>query len=126
MSLPIDPVAFRCELLRVDPGDRDTWADGVLGIDELPEETVMAGLDRHIELHTERLHYLRSVIASIESGEHPMIQARSSSLDAEGLRRLQATRSMIFGELATAAEQEIASAERIRRFWREELAGSGN
>lgn len=105
---------------------RDPFKFWASYIDELPEETVMAGLDRHIELHTERLHYLRSVITSIESGEHPMIQARSSSLDAEGLRRLQATRSMIFGELATAAEQEIASAERIRRFWREELAGSGN
>ena len=87
----------------------------------LPDETVRAGLDRHVSLFEERRAYFKQVIAGIESGEHPMIKARAEALDPAVLKRLQATRAMIFRELQAQAEFEIASAERIRAFWQEQL-----
>lgn len=100
---------------------RDPFKFWASYLDVLPDETVQAGLERHIELQQERISYFRQVIASIESGEHPMIQARSSSLSSTALKRLQATRSMIFNELAADAQHEIESAERIRAFWQQQL-----
>ena len=98
---------------------RDPFKFWASYLDVLPDETVQAGLDRHVELQQERLAYFTQVIRSIESGEHPMIQARASSLSPEALSRLQATRSMIFRELAADAQHEIDSAERIRTFWQQ-------
>lgn len=101
--------------------NRDPFKFWASYLDILPPETVRAGLDRHVEIQRERLLYFEQVIASIESGEHPMIRARSSSLGKGALKRLQATRGMIFRELAADARHEIDSAERIRRFWQEQL-----
>ncbi len=104
--------------------NRDPFKFWASYLDSLPPETVRAGLDRHAEIQRERLVYFRQVIASIESGEHPMIKARSSSLGEDALKRLQATRSMIFRELSADAQHEIDSVERIRRFWQDQLDNS--
>lgn len=100
---------------------RDPFKFWASYLDVLPPDTVRAGLDRHVEIHRERLAYFRQVIDSIESDEHPMIQARAAAMEPAALARLKATRVMIFEELAAQAEFEIASAERIRAFWQERI-----
>lgn len=101
--------------------NRDPFKFWASYLDVLPPETVKAGIDRHIEIQLERRAYFEQVISSIESNEHPMIQARSETLDAASLEKLKATRAMIFHELVAQAEFEIASAERIRSFWQERI-----
>ncbi len=98
---------------------RDPFKFWASYLDVLPDETVLAGIDRHLELNRERLAYFGQVISSIEAGEHPMIQARAEQLEPAALERLKATRAMIFRELAAQARFEMDSAERIRQFWRE-------
>jgi DNA-binding PadR family transcriptional regulator len=98
---------------------RDPFKFWASYIDVLPDEVVLAGIDRHAELNRERLAYFAQVIGSIESGEHPMIRARAEQLEPAALERLKATRAMIFRELAEQARFELDSAERIRQFWRE-------
>lgn len=88
-------------------------------VDVLPDDVVLAGVERHIRLQRRRREYLEQVIAAIEAGEHPMIRARAEKLDPVALERLKATRAMIFRELAAQAAFEVESAERILEFWRE-------
>ncbi len=95
---------------------RDPFRFWASYLDMLPERTVVDGIERHIATQRERRAYFLQVISSIESGEHPLIKARSETLDVPMLERLKATRSMIFQELVAQADFEIASAERIRRF----------
>ena len=104
------------------PPARDPFRFWASYLDTLEDETVQEGIDRHIATQQERRTYLLQVIASIESGEHPLIEARRDSLSPARLKRLQATRSMIFRELVAQADFEITSAERIRAFHREGAA----
>jgi DNA-binding PadR family transcriptional regulator len=100
---------------------RDPFRFWASYLDILPDEVVLAGIDRHVELQRERLAYFAQVIKSIEAGEHPMIRARAEQLAPDALARLKATRAMIFRELAEQARFELESAERIRRFWQQGL-----
>jgi len=104
------------------PPTRDPFRFWASYIDVLPAKTVRTGIDRHISTYRARIIYYDQVLKSIEDGEHPMIKARAASLPPDRLERLKATRSMIFLELRELAEFEIASAERIRRFWLDNLA----
>lgn len=106
------------------PPTRDPFRFWASYLDSLPEETVRMGIDRHIGTYRARLTYYDQVLKSIEDGTHPMIKARAASLPPDRLERLKATRSMIFRELKELAEFEIASAERIRSFWLEQLGDS--
>lgn len=98
---------------------RDPFKFWASYVDVLPDDVALAGIDRHLALNRERLTYFEQVISSIESGEHPMIKARSEQLEPAALERLKATRAMIFRELALQARFQMDSAERIRQFWQE-------
>lgn len=92
-------------------------------LDAVPPAAAEAGLERHIALQQERLEQFEEMAQSIERGDHPLIQARAETLEPEALRRLKASRAMIFRELAEQARCELESARRIRSFWERELGG---
>lgn len=103
---------------------RDPFRFWASYLDVVSTDAALAGIERHEQLHSDRLVYFEQVISAIESGEHPMIQARADQLTPEALARLTATRAMIFRELAAQARFELESAARIRKFWQEQLPTS--
>ncbi len=105
---------------------RDPFRFWVSYMDRIPAEEVRAGVARHIARQQERRQHYLHIIAGIESGDHPMIQGRSSYMGPDELSRLRATRAMIFRELLAKADFEIASAERILEFHENQEALRGD
>ncbi len=77
---------------------------------------VTANIDYHIALHEERATYLDTIADQIETGTHPLIQAREERLDSGRVAAIKQARALIFRELAAQARFEVASARRIQTY----------
>lgn len=87
----------------------------------VPPEAAEAGFEQHIALQRRRITRFEELAEHIERGDHPLIQARSKTLEPDVVRRVQKNHAMIFRELAEEARCELASTQRLRTFWEREL-----
>lgn len=93
---------------------RDPFRLWAAFLNEMSARAAFQNTDEHIRRNLERAERLEQVATALESGDHPLIEARRDRVPKQELARIRRARSAMYFELASLARFEVGSALRLR------------